>query len=412
MGRKGSWLSSIKKTLSPISKEKKIQKSERRAFVEENPSVPDASIVENAGGSYDPPPEDVIPIEVEAEPPITADTTAAAATSSRYAGKSREEAAAIRIQTAFRGYLARRALWALRGLVRLKTVVEGPGVNRQTANTLKCTQNANHLQSQINSRRIRMSENQALQRQILRAKELANLQNGDDWNDSVQSKEEMEAKLLSRYEATMRRERAMAYSFSHQQPWKKSAATTNMLFMDPTNPQWGWSWSERYMAGRPAEAQGGEKDPGNNAKSGINITGTEIAKSYARHQLNSAPSTPRSKSGGGPVASRKPKPGPSPSPRVPITEANEDDDSKSVVSVQSEKNRRHSVGGLAGSPAAGKRMVAGSGKSGKGKSRVQGLSENGGGRMTVGAKKELSFSGSPAKPRRHSGPPKVETAVE
>lgn len=73
--------------------------------MEENPSVPDASIVENAGGSYDPPPEDVIPIEVEAEPPITADTTAAAATSSRYAGKSREEAAAIRIQTAFRGYL-------------------------------------------------------------------------------------------------------------------------------------------------------------------------------------------------------------------------------------------------------------------------------------------------------------------
>lgn len=42
------------------------------------------------------------------------------------------------------------------------------------------------------------------------------LQLGDEWNDSVQSKEEIEAKLLSKYEATMRRERAMAYSFSHQ----------------------------------------------------------------------------------------------------------------------------------------------------------------------------------------------------
>ncbi|KAI3791731.1 hypothetical protein L2E82_05593 [Cichorium intybus] len=413
MGRKGSWFSSIKKTLSPSSKEKKTQKSERKGFVEENPSVPSTSI-ENAGGSYDlnpvPQPEDVIPIAVVAEPPLTVASTATAVTSGRFSGKSREEAAAIRIQTAFRCYSARRALWALRGLVRLKTVVEGPGVNRQTANTLKYTQNVSHLQSQINSRRKRMLENQALQRQLLRAKEIANLQNGDDWNDSVQSKEEMEAKLLSKYEATMRRERAMAYSFSHQQPWKKSAATTNMLFMDPTNPQWGWSWSERYMAGRQSEAQG-EKDPGNNVKSGINITGTEIAKSYARHQLNSAPTTPRSKSGG-PVASRKPKPGPSPS--APVTEANEDDDSKSVVSVQSERNRRHSVGGLTGSPAAGKRVVAA--KSGKGKSRVQGLSENGGGRMTAGsgggAKKELSFPGSPAKPRRHSGPPKVETAVE
>ena len=39
---------------------------------------------------------------------------------------------------------------------------------------------------------------------------------GEEWNDSPQSKEEIEAKLLSKYEATMRRERAMAYSFSHQ----------------------------------------------------------------------------------------------------------------------------------------------------------------------------------------------------
>lgn len=41
-------------------------------------------------------------------------------------------------------------------------------------------------------------------------------QMGEDWNDSLQSKEQIEAKLLSKYEATMRRERAMAYSFSHQ----------------------------------------------------------------------------------------------------------------------------------------------------------------------------------------------------
>ena len=42
------------------------------------------------------------------------------------------------------------------------------------------------------------------------------VQMGEDWNDSAQSKEQIEAKLLSKYEATMRRERAMAYSFSHQ----------------------------------------------------------------------------------------------------------------------------------------------------------------------------------------------------
>ncbi|KAI3518498.1 hypothetical protein L1887_07300 [Cichorium endivia] len=39
LGRKESWFSSIKKTLSRSSKEKKTQKSERKGFVEENPSA-------------------------------------------------------------------------------------------------------------------------------------------------------------------------------------------------------------------------------------------------------------------------------------------------------------------------------------------------------------------------------------
>ena len=39
---------------------------------------------------------------------------------------------------------------------------------------------------------------------------------GEEWDDSLQSKEQIEANLLSKYEATMRRERALAYAFSHQ----------------------------------------------------------------------------------------------------------------------------------------------------------------------------------------------------
>ncbi|XP_076947070.1 protein IQ-DOMAIN 2-like isoform X2 [Bidens hawaiensis] len=377
MVKKGNWFSSIKKTLSPSSKQKKSQK-------EEHPSAPSTSVVENAGGSGGsrsfPPPEEVTPLVVEAEPPqavsrapAAVSAAAGAAAKSQYSGISREEVAAVRIQTVFRGYLARRALWGLRGLVRLKTVVDGPSVKRQTANTLKYTRSLSHLQYQISSRRIRMlEENQARQKQLQLAKEMASLQNGDDWNDSVQSKEEVEAKLLSKHEATMRRERAMAYSFSHQRPWKKASGTTHMLFMDPANPQWGWSWSERYY-----------KEPVTDhasVKTGINITRSEIAKSYARHQLNSAPTTPRSKP--------KPKPGPSPRAFGSGLEANVDDDVKSVTSVKSERNdyRRRSVGS----------MVAA--KSAKAKTQT----ENG------GAKKQLSF---PAKPRRHSGPPKVETSV-
>uniref|UniRef100_A0A2P2JWN7 Protein IQ-DOMAIN 1-like n=1 Tax=Rhizophora mucronata TaxID=61149 RepID=A0A2P2JWN7_RHIMU len=74
--------------------------------------------------------------------------------------------------------MARRALRALRGLVRLKTLMEGPTVKRQAAHTLRCMQALSRVQSQIHSRRIRMSEeNQALLRQLLQkhAKELENL---------------------------------------------------------------------------------------------------------------------------------------------------------------------------------------------------------------------------------------------
>lgn len=134
----------------------------------------------------------------------------------KFSGKSKEEAAAIRIQTAFRGYQVlgcltaemfcatrflplfaqiiflivessnisildlqgRMAFKASRGLVRLKSLIEGPPVKRQTANALKCMQTLSRLQSQIHSRRNRMlEENQALQRQLLQkhAKELENL---------------------------------------------------------------------------------------------------------------------------------------------------------------------------------------------------------------------------------------------
>lgn len=38
----------------------------------------------------------------------------------------------------------------------------------------------------------------------------------EEWNDSVQSKEQVEAQLLQKQEAAIRRERALAYAFAHQ----------------------------------------------------------------------------------------------------------------------------------------------------------------------------------------------------
>lgn len=56
---------------------------------------------------------------------------------------------------------ARRSFRALKGLVRLQGVVRGHSVKRQTVHAMKCMQLLVRVQSQIQSRRIQMLENQA-----------------------------------------------------------------------------------------------------------------------------------------------------------------------------------------------------------------------------------------------------------
>lgn len=56
---------------------------------------------------------------------------------------------------------ARRSFRALKGLVRLQAVVRGQNVKRQTMNAMKYMQLLVRVQSQIQSRRIQMLENQA-----------------------------------------------------------------------------------------------------------------------------------------------------------------------------------------------------------------------------------------------------------
>ncbi|KAG8390675.1 hypothetical protein BUALT_Bualt01G0108300 [Buddleja alternifolia] len=337
------------------------------------------------------------------------------------AAKTKEEIAAIKIQTFFRGYLSRRALRALRGLARLKSLIGGQSVKRQVSTTLKCMETMVRLQSEIRFRRIKISEeNSVIQGKIQQKREneleKLSVSMGENWDDSLQSKEKIEANLHNRQEAATRRERALAYAYSHQQTWKNSA---NQTCMDPNNPRVGWSWLERWMAARPWE--NGNAIVPEELDTDVFSTKSTTSRSVSVRadakirsptaRKHSRPSTPNSKVGGKLRAAPSPR-------RVSV---GTDDDSKSVNSTQSERYRRHST---AGSSVRDDESVASSTSTVRGymaptesaraksrgpsplgveKVRMPEKSSSGG-----SAKKRLSFSGSPAGPRRHSGPPKID----
>ncbi|ESQ49100.1 hypothetical protein EUTSA_v10020721mg [Eutrema salsugineum] len=442
MVKKAKWLKNVKKAFSPDLKKLKHQSVECQNSVISYPvlvatsrssppqfevRVDEVNNEEKKKNLCPPPSDSVIATEedVFVDSPPSSPEFVRPATPDRFAGKSKEEASAILIQSTFRGYLARRESREMRGLARLKLLMDGSVVQRQAANTLKCMQTLTRVQSQIRSRRVRMSEeNQARHKQLLQkhAKELGGLKNGGNWNDSNQSKEQIEAGLLNKYEATMRRERALAYAFTHQQNLKSNSRSANPMFMDPSNPTWGWSWLERWMADRPWESS--EKEQNNNSENSSVKTSSnrnshrgETAKSSNRKNLNSSAqlNTPSSSSLSTTRIPRKNRPTP-PSIKSKTTDEN---------AKSSEKNRRHSIARSSvsddeNSTARRRNMVPT--KSTRGKLKAQSSSsvsvitttmeENGVLPQKAAAKKRISYSASPApKPRRSSAPPKVENGL-
>ncbi|KAL5551514.1 hypothetical protein UlMin_001690 [Ulmus minor] len=180
----------------------------------------------------------------------------------------REHCAAIAIQTAFRGYLARRALRALKGLVKLQALVRGQNVRKQVKLTLKCMQSLVRVQDHVRHQRARLSHEGSRRSMFVESNSLwdsINLKDirnrksmsretyrtaADEWDDCPNTSNEIEAMLQSRKEAALKREKALAYAFS-QQIWR---SRTNPSIGKEEELEERTKWLERWMATKQQES--------------------------------------------------------------------------------------------------------------------------------------------------------------
>ncbi|XP_010428460.1 PREDICTED: protein IQ-DOMAIN 31-like [Camelina sativa] len=180
MGKSTKWLKNVllgkKTSKSSGSKGKEIvvsgkevvvtAKVEESDVVSDLPSfaIPATNTVDRSGGileTQNVQPEEISDDEIELPEGKPTDSQIVAPVqddSLSDAEKIQQEIAATSVQAAFRGYLARRAFWALKGIIRLQALIRGHLVRRQAVATLFSVMGIVRLQAFARGREIRKSD--------------------------------------------------------------------------------------------------------------------------------------------------------------------------------------------------------------------------------------------------------------
>ncbi|KAL0457569.1 UNVERIFIED_CONTAM: protein IQ-DOMAIN 14 [Sesamum latifolium] len=194
-------------------------------------------------------------------------------------GAPMEHHAAITIQTAFRGYFARRALHALKGLVKLQALVRGQNVRKQAKMTMRCMQALLRVQSRILDQRMRQTSEESRRSTFSDTNVISNslyLQDihddrrsnskpetsiPDDWDERPHTIDEVKAMLQQREKkATLKHKRNLSQAFS-EQTWR--AGRNSSLGSENELGEKKHQLPDRWMAAKPWDNRGraDKRDP-------------------------------------------------------------------------------------------------------------------------------------------------------
>ncbi|KAJ6392833.1 hypothetical protein OIU77_022336 [Salix suchowensis] len=187
-----------------------------------------------------------------------------------------KELAAIKIQATFRGYLARKALRALKGIVKLQAIIRGRNVRRQAMTTLKCLQSIVNIQSKVCAKRIlkveggwTCSENTQLENSSDKIIKM-DMNSERRWDGSLLTKEEANASSLSKKEAAMKRERIREYWFN-----RRNSAESERRKPSGRWRYWLDQWVDTQLV-KSKELEDLDSVLTSNPKSGVEYRGKQI----------------------------------------------------------------------------------------------------------------------------------------